>query len=270
MAGAGLALVLVSQAACRRPSVPGAPSGGTDLSGYLEPPAIEKATRDSRGVITLVGQAPAGAEVRLQQPDGGAFSATAGDDGTWSIALPASAAARMFSLEGEEAGRVIHGEGALVTLPAPGPPAVLARAGYGTLILGQAPGPLRIGAIDYDGAGGGAISGVTERRAPVRFVLDDQPVGAGEADAAGRFTILDVSARKPLTPGVHTFRVETQTQGRTGAVEGRWPVTVAAAPGEAVFDAVRMNGAYRLDWRIPGGGMQTTVIFDAPSKAVSS
>jgi hypothetical protein len=104
----------------------------------------------------------------------------------------------------------------------------------------------------------------------VRLVLDDKPVGASEANERGWFTVLDLSARAALDVGVHTFRIETQSGGRTLAVEGRWPVTRPAALTDAMFRWSRSASAWRVDWRIPGGGLQTTVVFDQPSRAVAS
>ena len=167
-----LGAAALSQAACSRPGPQGAAAAPSDPSGYLPAPAVTNATRAADGSLVLTGRGPADAEIRLQQPDGGAFSATSADDGAWSITLPQAAGPRMFSFEGEIAGRVVHAEGAVLTLPSPGPAAVLTRAGYGGLVIGQKAGDLRIAVIDYDGAGGGAVSGVTLAHAPVRLTLD--------------------------------------------------------------------------------------------------
>ena len=89
-------------------------------------------------------------------------------------------------------------------------------------------------------------------------------MGDSEADAGGWYTVLDLSARTPLMPGDHSLRIETQTNGHAAAVEGRWTVTRAATLGADVFHASHDPGAWRVDWRIPGGGVQTTVVFDQP------
>jgi hypothetical protein len=36
------------------------------------------------------------------------------------------------------------------------------------------------------------------------------------------------------------------------------PIHIATPP----FDAERLDGAWRIDWMTPGGGVQSTVLFD--------
>jgi hypothetical protein len=128
---------------------------------------------------------------------------------------------------------------------------------------------VRIQAIDYDGAGGGAVSGRAPAHAPVRLFIDGQTVGSSQADAGGAFTILDVNARAPLSPGPHTFRIEASWRGRVADAEGLWPVAPGLPPTGSLFRAQRESGAYRIDWRLPGGGFQTTVVFDLPQESRS-
>ena len=264
-----LSLLALSLAACHKPAGPAAEGAAPDLSGYLAPPMLTAAVHDADGGATFSGHAPPDAEVRLREPGGAAFSATANDDGDWSMQLPPPDTPRMFAFEGELSGRLLHGEGAIIALPPPAPAAVLARGGYGALPIGVAPvsaGPPRIMAVDYDGAGGGSVSGVTAARAPVRVLLDGQAVGAGQSDGQGRFAVLDLSvsaldprARKLFTPGPHTIRIE----GPSGAVQGQLTVAHARPLDGEAFRTVREGGAWRTDWRTPGGGVQTTLVFGA-------
>jgi hypothetical protein len=239
---------------------------GVDAAGYLEPPTLTGAVRDAAEGVILSGKAPPDAEVRLRDPGGGSFSATASSAGDWSIQLTPSQEPRMFAFEGQLGARVLHAEGALLVLPYPGPAAVLMRAGYGAMPIEVTRGPFHIEAIDYDGSGGAAVSGVAAPRSMLRLVLDDKPVGAGQADDQGHFTVLDLSARSPMTRGQHTLRVESQTK----AVQG--PLTVDAPPDlpDSPFRAMRVADGWRVDWRIPGGGVQTTMVFDQPSGAQGS
>ncbi len=265
MGSAAIALTALALAACQKPAAQTG-AAAPDPSGYLSPPTLVSATRDAAGGVVFSGRAPAEVEVRLRDPGGTAFSATANDDGDWSMQLPPSAAPRMFAFEGELSGRSLHGEGAILALPAPAPVAVLARAGYGALPIGEQAGPLRITAIDYDGAGGGSVSGVSAPGKPVRLVLDGQPAGVGQADRDGRFTVLDLNTRTPMRPGAHTVRIESPS----GAVQGPLTVTPAGNLGGEAFLAVREGDGWRTDWRTPGGGTQTTVVFGAPSAGTKS
>lgn len=242
----------------------------SDPSGYLPSPTVTKALRLPDGGVALSGVGPGDAEIRLLQPSGPAYAATAGADGTWSVRLDRSNVPRMFALEGEASGRVVHADGAVATLPAPAAAAVLARPGFGSLRVDARLGILRIACIDYDGGGGGAVSGATAPHAPVRLLLDEVPVGAGVADDEGRFTLLDMDARRPLSMGPHVLRVETRIGGQTAGVEGRWTFGPPVDPGAAVFKASRVDAAWRIDWRIPGGGVQTTIVFDTPPSETPS
>ena len=227
----------------------------------MSPPTLTGAVRDPSEGVTLSGKAPPDAEVRLRDPGGGSFSATATGAGDWSIQLTASQEPRMFAFEGQLGQRVLHGEGALLVLPFPGPPAVLMRAGYGAMPIEAGQGAFHIETIDYDGAGGAAVSGVAAPRSVLRLVMDDKAVGAGQADDQGRFTVLDLSSQSPMTRGAHTLRVESQTK----AVQG--PLTVSTPPDlpDSPFRATRVPDGWRIDWRIPGGGVQTTMVFDQVS-----
>jgi len=255
---------LLTLGACQKPAgEPAAANSTADVSGYLEPPVMTGAVREADGRVTLTGRAPIDTEVRLMAPGGGAFSATATAAGDWSIQLAASPEPRMFAFDGEIAGRVLHAEGAVLVLPSPGPAAVLMRAGYGAAPIGSGGGPFRIEAIDYDGSGGVAVSGVAAPRAMLRFVLDGAPAGAGQADDKGRFTVLDMNTRTPMGQGAHTVRIE----GQTTAVHG--PLTIAAPTdlSDRAFASTRELDGWRIDWRIPGGGTQGTLVFDAASPA---
>jgi hypothetical protein len=263
--GAAFAAMALVLAGCDRPYTTDAPVGApADRGGYLPPPTLTAAARDSDGETALSGLAPAGTEVRLRDPDGAAYSATADRDGSWAVRLPPSAEPHMFSFEGALDDRVLHAEGAILVLPAPGPPAMLTRAGFGALPLGgsgRSDGGLRILSIDEDGGGGGAVSGYAAPRAPARLVLDNVAVGMGEADDQGRFTLLDLSARTPFSPGPHVIRVES----RSAAVQGALTVERSPPLGAAPFVAARTPSGWRVDWRIPGGGQQTTLVFDLPN-----
>ncbi len=221
--------------------------------------------------------------VSLHAPDGVAFSDKANPGGDWSINLPPADAPRMFAFGATMAGRDVHGEGAALVLPSQETPALLVRAGYGAAPIGgaaddqeaedkagkdrapddktadQKGGALMLTAVDIDGGGGGAVSGYAAPGATVRFLLDGQPVGGGQGDASGRFVLLDLNTRVPFARGVH--RITVESRGRAVETE----VAVAEPdPGAGVFQAERQGSAWRVDWRLPAGGAQTTLVFDPP------
>jgi hypothetical protein len=229
-------------------------------TGYLFPPELAAAVRLG-GRLTFSGSAPANAQVRLVSPDGSMASAMADGQGRWSLAVPAPAETpAMYALSAMVGDRVVRAEGAVLALPPSGPPAVLARAGTGVAPLDGPSKRLRVTALDYDEGGGAAVAGTSPPGARVRLSIDGAPDGFDQADTAGRFAV--VGANRPLTPGSRRLLVEMD-----GAPPAERVVAVSpAAPlGRAAFRAVRQDGAWRVDWARPGGGVQTTVVFDTPA-----
>ncbi len=270
-------LLATALCGCGRPTAATTSTPPVDPSGYLAPPTLTLAAGLADGSATLAGHAPAGAVVSLHAPDGAAFSDMANPGGDWSINLPPADAPRMFAFGATMAGRDVHGEGAVLVLPSQETPALLVRAGYGAAPIGhegddegggkapddktpdQKDGALRLTAVDIDGGGGGAVSGYAAPGATVRFLLDGQPVGGGQGDASGRFVLLDLNTRVPFAHGVH--RVTVESLGRAVETE----VAVAEPdPGSGLFQAGRQGPAWRVDWRLPAGGAQTTLVFDPP------
>ena len=90
---------------------------------------------------------------------------------------------------------------------------------------------------------------------PVRVFLDGQEAGEGQADARGWF---DVSLSEPLAPTGHSVIVSTPDGRAAQAFDATRAAPLAAPP----FAAGRKTGAWRIDWMTPGGGVQTTVLFD--------
>ena len=256
-------LLAMALAACGDPGA-GRPANQTEQvssnAGYVAPPSLTSAARLASGVVQLKGTVSPGAQIRLASPDGAAFGATAGEDGAWTLDLPASSEPRMFSVAAQAGPATLRGEGALIVLPAPGPPALLARAGFAAVPLSQGSGATEIVALDYDSGGGAAIAGLAAPDAEVRLTMDNEPAGIGQADAAGRFAILAPNRR--LSSGTHTLAVEVQSGNASARASVQPPIDLTAP-----FRAARQPGAWRMDWALPGGGVQTTLVFDAAAPA---
>lgn len=227
-------------------------------AGYIAPPIPALATRLPDGGVQLTGRAPAAAQVRLASPDGTAVQAVAGASGAWTLTLPPASDVRMFAVSAKAGDDILRAEGALIVLPAPATPAVLARAGFGAAALAPSPGAPQLVALDYDSSGGAAVAGFAAKGAEVRLSLDGDPAGIDQADQAGRFAILAPNER--LTNGRHTLSVEA-----SGALARAEAAYSAPQPLASPFRALRQPGAWRVDWSLPGGGVQTTVVFDPPA-----
>ena len=246
-------------AGCHAPAADPSAAKTVDPASYLTPPVLTQAAGLADGGATLSGRAPPDAEVQLRAPTGESFSAEAGPDGAWSIGLPPAEAPRMFAFEAAVSGRVVHGEGAILVLPSSDMPAALLRAGDGALPIARGDGRLQIAALDYDDGGGGAVSGFAKPGSSIRFMLDGQPAGGGEADRRGEFSLLDLSVRMPFSMGPHTVRLDQRGESVALQITAK-PATL----GQDAFHAAREGDAWRIDWRVPGGGTQTTLVFDPP------
>jgi len=234
---------------------PPAPEVQASEAGYLVTPSVLAAERRPDGGVVLTGRAPPDSLVRLASPEGDAFGASAGADGGWRLELAPVARARMFALSADVAGRPVHAQGALVVMPAPSPAALMVRAGYGALPVGQPGAQPRIVALDYDSAGVAAVAGLATPRATVQLTLDGATAGQTRADARGRFAML--APNHPLAAGPHLAAVTTP------AGSAQLTVQIApAAPLATPYRAAREGSAWRIDWTPPGGGLQTTLVPD--------
>ena len=225
-------------------------------AGYLAPPRVER-VQAAGGALVLEGVGPAAARIRLTDA-GGAYGGTADAQGRWRIEAPAAPAARLFTLSAERDQRVLEGEGRLLVLP--GGPALLLRPGHGAIPVAGGPADRpRIISVDVASDGAAAVSGVAQPVVPAVTRIDGVPPGAGTAvgsgatDRRGRFSIILAS---PLGPGDHL--IEVNTPG--GAA--RATLSVAPSdPGPLPFVATRGPSGWRVAWRAPGGGVQTTYVL---------
>jgi hypothetical protein len=236
------------------------PATPTEEAGYLAPPALTGAERID-GRVRLLGSAQPDAEVRLASPDGALYTAAVSSDGRWNLTLPAATQPQMFAFSAALGDRTLRGEGAVVVTPAPGPPAMLLRAGFGAQSLGTGRDQPTILAVDYDASGGAAVAGLARPGAAVALSLDGARAGFGQTDAGGRFAV--TATNRTLAPGVRRVAVETSEGSAAVSIQADAPAPLEGAP----YRAQRVTGAWRIDWAPPGGGVQTSVVFDQAEPA---
>ncbi|MDR3512474.1 MAG: hypothetical protein P4L73_12630 [Caulobacteraceae bacterium] len=259
--GAAVALL----AGCSRPGADWRterpdPQKDPPATGYVRPPQVGGAARSADGGTVLSGAGEPDVRLRLASPDGGSYGATADDGGRWSIALPPTTQVRLFGLSEELAGRVIQGEGYIAVLPAPGRPAVLLRAGAGAAPLEDAPAP-QIIAVDFDAAGGGVVSGAAAPGSAIRGLVDGAAAGETHAGPHGRYSM---ALAATLKAGAH----HVQIQSPAGTIDTALDVSRASEPLTGLpYRGQRLGDRWRIDWLTPGGGPQTTVVFDAAGAA---
>ena len=257
--GAAVLGLALAQAACQRARNPSdaMPMADAEVDadgGYAAPPVVVSAQRVGDQVV-INGRAEANGRLRLQTPEGAAFGGTAGADGGWSMPAPAVNAPRLYAV-GEDVGdHILRAEGYVAALPS-GRPAALLRAGAGSLALDAAAHHLAIGAVDYDGAGYAFVSGMAPPGAALRLQIDANPSMEVKADATGRFT-LALKANE-LPAGTHHLVLISPdaTAVATVAIDAPSPISTT------VFQGRREGSAWRIDWRTPGGGVQTSLILD--------
>lgn len=225
-----------------------APQTAVQNAAYATPPAIRSVTAGAGG-LEISGLAEAGERIRLIEMDGTAHGVTAGENGAFSLTLPATGPQdRLIAVNVQRAGRAVSADGWLFS-PASAPErAVMLRPGGASLPVGQAP---LIAAIDVDGAGGVAVSGVTEPGVEVEVRVDGVRSGRAQADPTGRWSL---ALETPLAAGQHRFLAVSSSQlERT--------VDLAAVRPATPLETAAFEGGVRVAWALPGGGAQTTYIL---------
>lgn len=260
MKGAALILALAAAAAlegCSRQTheQAGLPPSGAPPSDYLPAPAVASASRRADGAIVLTGTARAGAAVRLVAPDGAGVDTVADRTGTWTVAMSGGPAPSLYALAEDAGGRLVRARGYIALLPSPGPLAVVLRPGAGAAPIGPDVG-LSVLALDYDLSGAAVVSGRARPGQMVRLSLDGRDAGEDRADGAGVF---EASLSQPLRPGRHLVIATAAGQRADAALQAVPPPPIATGR----FAASRADGSWRIDWITPGGGEQSTIVFDA-------
>jgi hypothetical protein len=243
------ALLLVALGGCnaRAPASQGEASLESE-AGYVAPPAATEALASRQGV-SLRGEAPANAAVRLATPAGEALTTHADATGRWSLVLPAAAQPRIFGLSVDSGGRRVQAQGYLLVGPR-GQTAVL-RAGAAAVRLDHASGS-RIAALDFDEEGGALLSGWAAAGTDVLVRLDGKPVGEARADDDGRFVL----SLPRLAPGEH--HIEATGVAFTDVI-GVDASPAAPLAGGPLHSQLTQQG-FRADWLTPGGGVQSTIL----------
>ncbi len=250
-------------AACSRPAPKPAsppPSSLPAQSDYLSPPEPTAAARSPGGDLVLSGAARPDALIRLASPDGSAIGVAAAHDGTWTLTVPSGGQPRMYSLSEDASGRLLRAPGYITALPRPAPAAVMVRPGAGATPLAKSARPLSIATIDFDSGGAVVASGLATPRTTVRTRLDGADAGEDRADDHGVYT---VALSSSVRPGPHTI----EAFAGSNRAEAAFDVSPSHAIVRPPFAATPGQSGWRIDWMTPGGGVQTTLIFQSTEAA---
>lgn len=244
-------LLLVLCAACGGRGAGGGDPAERDAREYLKPPTILTARIQSGGSFQVEGVARPAALVRLIQSDDNVQAATADAQGHWSMTVPAASAVRLFVLAEKVDSRTVVSEGFLML--APDGRAAQLRAGSASQVLAPVTRAPKILNVDFDRDGGAIIGGVAPAGSGMNIRVDRAAAGDVSADAEGRFV---AAIRQPLSPGRHLIDISGDAGGDQIVVA----IDTAAPPADGPFRATRLDGAWRIDWLTPAGGVQSSVI----------
>jgi len=203
--------------------------------------------------MMLSGEASPGARVRLATPSGEAIFAQADAGGAWRLIAPTPTQVRLYGLSMNEDRRTIQSEGYLALTP--GGMVAQLRAGSGAVDIGAPRTALRIDAVDFDRKGGAVVSGAAPANSALRVLVDSTQRGSAVADRAGRFSL---ALNEPLSPGGHTLGAARAAASRSVEVTVSPAVPLERQP----FRASPADGGWRIDWITPGGGVQSTLLFE--------
>lgn len=242
-------------AGCSRaaPSHGAAAPASSPVGAYLAPPQLTTAVRQA-GATSLSGTATPGSVIRLASPDGSTITGAVDRGGVWRLSAPAGDAPRLYSLSETLGGRLVRATGYLAVLPSPGPAAAMLHPAAAAAMTPSDP-ERGITAIDYDSSGAAVASGRAAPGEAIRLELDGAEAGDDRADTRGMFSAV---LSRPLSAGAHGLRATGQHLQAGVAFAAAPPAHVATPP----FAAQRVDGAWRIDWTPPGGGVQSTLLFD--------
>jgi len=252
------AALLLSACGGKPATSPKAPAPGSETAaeaGYLEPPRVLSA-RLSGAVVRLAGSAVPNSRVRIASPAGDAVFAQADAKGRWVATLKPAQSVNLYGVSMKDGERMAQAEGYLL-VAADGQAAQL-RGGAGTVVLAPASRAPRILAVDYDRDGGAVVSGVATPGVDLTLRVDRAARGETKADKQGRFII---ALTEPLNPGSHAFEVVGEGASDVRQVD----VTASAHLTAAPYQGARTDSGWRVDWMTPGGGEQTTLLFERPA-----
>ncbi|ESQ91743.1 hypothetical protein ABAC460_05225 [Asticcacaulis sp. AC460] len=281
-----VAALLLSLAACQ-PARPGAEDAATAelrAKGYARAPEITSVVEEGTTFV-VYGVANKGGRVNLKYlgandagltlnasiggevdkegvfripevpvgPHGGLYDLLATDSprSQRESEVPADTSAFPTDLPSDERGRWLHAEGKLFVPRGHPEKAVVLRAGVAgrpVSVQNQI-----IAEVDYDGRGGIAVAGRVAPDITVNLVVGGVMIGRSQSDADGRYQVLGQISAPGEAEVVMDIEITTEKQSQTRAVP------ISLPPGGDRITPI--EGGWRVDWGLPGGGVQTSVVF---------
>ena len=227
------------------------PNAAMLAHGYVIAPRILSIEQAGTDTYVVTGQTTGDARVRFTYGGGRAIGVTSDAKGRFRAELPANPAGDIFDLS-IESNRPVSAEGRLFIPPGAPSKAVFLRAGSPSRPLFNAGGPVEV--IDYDAAGGLAITGKVAPRSAVEVMLNGEIRAQVVSDDAGVYSATSQIPAPQSTESLNTMSVSVARQ----SVENDFK---ASLPVVATDHIMRQGNAWRVDWQVPGGGMQTSLVY---------
>ena len=223
-----------------------------EAAGYWRAPEITGVDQAGSNMFVVTGQTIANARVRFGYSGRRAVGVTSDSKGKFRAELPSGPEGGLYDLSTEDGGRSMHADGRLF-IPADAPEkAVLMRPGAPSLALFNDIMPVAV--IDYDRAGALAIAGRVAPTTTIEVVLNGEIRARTISDDRGFYT-----ATTQIDPPGDTETANTLSVVAGGKESAR---NFADSRIKADSDSItRFADGWRVDWVLPGGGMQTTLVF---------
>ncbi len=230
-----------------------------EAHGYTHAPVITAIAAAGHDFIEISGTAPADSRVRFAFTDPlrsgvQAVGVTADAQGRFRAEVPIAAGGGLYDLTVDDGGRPRQAEGRLFVPPGRPDKAVLMRSGSASRLL--QPQGTGIMVADYDAAGAFTLSGRTAPNAAVTVIVNDEIRALVQSDAQGVFEAATQVPQPGPAPQAVNVIVQVDKASFTRSVQ------VIGVSGGGASD--RVSGTpdgWRVDWRLPGGGSQSTLVF---------
>jgi len=229
-----------------------------EAQGFTHAPTIGGVAPGAEpGFVVISGLAPADSRVRLVFSDplkgGQAVGVTADAQGQFHAEVPMTAGGGIYDLSVDDGGRVRSAESRLFVPPTAPDKATLLRPGSISRLL--QPGAMGIMAVDYDAAGAFAVSGRAEPDTALDVIVNGEIRAQVRSDAQGMFE----AATQVPKPGPAPQPVSIIVQAGKAAYTR--DVQVVAVTTGAKDQVTESPADWRVDWRLPGQGTQSTIVF---------
>jgi len=263
-----VALIAVSVLACtlvacqpRRPAAKdpaAADAAALEANGYTHAPVISGVTMGEAGFVVISGTAPADSRMRFAFNDplkGGpqAVGVTTDGQGQFRAEVPITTNGGLYDVTADDGGRLRQMEGRLFVPPGRPDKATFLRPGSASRLLrSQALGVML---ADYDSAGAFAVSGRVTPDSDVIVIVNNEVRAEVHSDSQGAF---DAETQVP-PPGAAPEAINVIVQ--TTKASFKRDLQIAALPTPFVERMTAAPDSWWVDWQLPGGGGQSTVVF---------